>query len=64
MSWRENRGPDDRMRIYRVTIKADVASNFQDSIGDEIADLLGERDSWDILEVEVIVRPREEGEEQ
>jgi hypothetical protein len=62
MSWLpEKRGPDDRMRIYRVLIRADVAANFgEKGISEEIEDKLGTLDHWDVLALEIMLRREDE----
>ena len=57
----ENRGHDDRMRIYRVLIRADVAASYGvKGIEEEIDDRLGNLDHWQILELDV--KPRRDDE--
>ena len=64
-AWPEDRGADERMEVYRVSIVADVASSMgRDTILEEIADLFASDKSpthWDVMEVDV--RPRAEVEE-
>jgi hypothetical protein len=61
VQWPEKRGPDDRMRIYRVVITADVANNFgEDSILDWVSDLFEMREAWDVIEIDVKLRRDDE----
>jgi hypothetical protein len=59
-AWPPERQAEERLRIYRLTIRADVASLFgREQIMEEISQLFESNDSpshWDVFEVECSLR--------